>query len=301
MRATPAIDVATPEPSPGVDSHDRMVMSVHGKAEASGDAVASQRRPGRDYTELKSGQISFLSGRVLVWFSCGAASACAAKLTLAKYEASRTVEIVNCDTLNDEHPDNARFMRDVERWLGVKVKQIRSSLYGTVDEVNEGTRYMSGPDGARCTTELKKKPRQAYQWAEDLHVWGYTADEPKRIEDFEWNNPELQCEWVLRDAGMTKDDCHAMIAEAGIEQAAMYRLGYEHNNCLGCEKATSPAYWNKIRRDFPAVFALRAERSRELGVRLVRVKGVRMFLDELPADENEVVMEDLSCGPACNP
>ncbi len=160
---------------------------------------------------------------------------------------------------------------------------------------------MSGPDGARCTTELKKKPRIAYQWAEDLHVWGMTAGEEKRIDEFVWNNPELRCEWILRDAGMTKDDCHAMIAEAGIEQAAMYGLGFENNNCKGCEKATSPAYWNRTRRCFPETFALRARRSRELGVRLVRLKGVRIFLDELPPDEREEVKEDLSCGPACNP
>lgn len=81
----------------------------------------------------------------------------------------------------------------------------------------------------------------------------------------------------------------------------MYRLGFENNNCKGCEKATSPAYWNMTRRCFPETFALRARRSRELGVRLVRLKGVRIFLDELPADEREEVKEDLSCGPACNP
>lgn len=250
---------------------------------------------------LATGETSFLDGRILVWFSFGAASACAAKLALAKYGSSRVVEIINCNTTQDEHPDNARFMRDCEQWLGVSVKQIQSPLYSTADEVFQKTRYMSGPDGARCTAELKKKPRIAYQWAEDTHVWGMTADEGKRIRDFEWNNPELLNDWILRDAGMTKDDCHAMISEAGIEQAAMYRLGYKNNNCIGCVKAQSPAYWNKIREDFPAKFAERAARSRELGVRLVKVKGVRVFLDELAPECAEVVFENLSCGAACNP
>lgn len=255
---------------------------------------------------LKSGQTSFLNSRVLSWFSCGAPSACASKLAAEEYGfgpkvARVTLEIVNCDTLIEEHEDNARFMREVAEWIGWPVKQIRSSLYSTVDQVNVGTRYMAGPDGARCTTELKKKPRLAYQWAEDLHIWGLAADEEKRIKEFEFNNPDLRCQWILREAGMTTSDCHEMIKRAGIRLPAMYELGYEHNNCIGCLKATSPKYWNQIRRDFPAKFALRARRSRELGVRLVRLNGVRIFLDELPSDTVEEVKEDLSCGPACNP
>lgn len=253
-------------------------------------------------TILNNGQVSFMDGRVLVWFSCGAPSACAAKLAVQKHRGGAIeVQVINCDTLIEEHPDNARFLRDVERWIGVPVTQLRSDKYPDVDAVNVGTRYMSGPDGARCTLELKKKPREAYQFPEDLHIWGYAADEAKRIREFEFNNPELRNEWILRDNGLTEADCREMIVKAGIELPAMYALGYEHNNCIGCLKATSPKYWNQIRKDFPAKFALRAIRSRELGVRLVRHKGVRIFLDELPTSATEVVKEDLSCGPACNP
>jgi len=37
-----------------------------------------------------------------------------------------------------------------------------------------------------------------------------------------------------------------------------------------------------IRRDFPEVFQRRCEQSRELNVRLTRLHGERIFLDELP-------------------
>lgn len=248
---------------------------------------------------LNNGQVSFLQGRVLVWFSCGAASAVAAKLAVDKYRGG--CEIVNCNTLQDEHEDNPRFMRDVEQWIGQPIKQISSPLYSTVDEVAEKTRYMSGPDGARCTAELKKKPRMAYQWPEDTHIFGLTVDERRRIEDFEWNNPELKLEWILRDNGITKRACYQIISAAGIELPAMYRLGYHNNNCKGCLKATSAGYWNKVRVDFPDVFAQRAMRSRELGVRLVQLKKERIFLDELPEGVGKYKGEDLSCGPACNP
>jgi len=38
-----------------------------------------------------------------------------------------------------------------------------------------------------------------------------------------------------------------------------------------------------------------------LGVRLTRLKGERIFIDEIPYDEGEdpIVTEDVSCGPDC--
>jgi hypothetical protein len=236
---------------------------------------------------------------VIVWFSCGAASAVTASLAVRKYGAERT-RVVYCNTLKSEHPDNARFLRDVEKWLGITVEVISSEKYASVDEVFEQTGWMSGPHGARCTVEMKKVPRYAFQQPDDQHMFGLTSDEQKRIREFEGNNPELTLEWVLRDAGITKDDCYSILREAGIELPVMYGLGFDHNNCMGCVKATSPAYWALVRQHFPDVFARRCKQSRDLGVRLVRYHGARIFLDELP----EVItdkrpQEDIECGPVC--
>jgi len=63
--------------------------------------------------------------RVLAWFSCGSASAYAAKLTVDKYGDG--CEIVYCDTLAHEHPDNRRFMEDVERWIGKPITVLKSA------------------------------------------------------------------------------------------------------------------------------------------------------------------------------
>lgn len=241
-------------------------------------------------------QTFFWRGRTLVWFSCGAASAVAAKLALIKYPEAI---IVNCDTLKDEHEDNPRFLREVSQWIGKPIQQIRSKRYRTTDEVFDGEVYMSGPEGARCTTELKKVPRMAFQYPEDIHIFGFTADEQDRIDDFEQNNPELFLDWVLRDAGLTKRDCYKEIHRAGIDLPMMYKLGYRNNNCKGCVKSASPGYWNKVRVDFPDTFKRRAEQSRRLGVRLVKLKGERIFLDELPPGIGKYEGEDLSCGPQC--
>jgi hypothetical protein len=242
--------------------------------------------------------------RVVVWFSCGAASAVAAKLAIEKY-AERAI-VVHCDTLASEHPDNRRFYDDVQRWLRREIITIRSRKYATVDDVIEARSYLSGNKGAPCTVELKKVPRFGFELPDDVHIFGYTADEAGRIEDFANTNFELQLEWILRDQGYSKKRCLRAIEDAGIELPEMYRVGFDHNNCLACVKATSPDYWRRTRRLFPEVFARRAEQSRKYGARLVRINGERKFLDELPPDSElalwaaiEPVAEDLSCGPQC--
>ena len=54
---------------------------------------------------------------IAVWFSCGAASAVAAKLTLERWGNSCNVRIIN-NPVAEEDPDNRRFLADVEQWLG---------------------------------------------------------------------------------------------------------------------------------------------------------------------------------------
>lgn len=239
--------------------------------------------------------------RILCWFSCGAASACAAKETLKRYGESHEVLVVNCDTRPSEHPDNYRFSQEVEKWLGVPIIYIRNEDYATVDDVFEQTRYMAGVRGARCTTELKKIPRLRFARPDDWHVFGLTFDEGKRVRDFTSRNPDLRLKWVLVDARITKADCLQQIDNAGIGLPAMYLLGFDNNNCPGCVKASSPWYWDRVRKFFPLVFQRRCAQSRKLGVRLVELHHhQRIFLDQLPQGPfRKNRKENLSCGPEC--
>jgi len=234
--------------------------------------------------------------RRLVWFSCGAASAVAAKLAVEQYGAG--CEVVYCDTMATEHPDNERFFNDVQKWIGRAITVIKSDKFDTIDDVFEKTRYMAGIKGARCTSEMKKIPREKFARTDDIHIFGYTADEQKRAADFEDRNPSLFVEWLLVDRNIDKGMCLWILDVLGIALPAMYALGFDHNNCLACAKATSPGYWNRTRKFFPAVFARRAAQSRLLGVRLVRLKGKRIFLDELPPDA-DAPDDDIECGPVC--
>ncbi|MCW0413522.1 hypothetical protein NG831_06315 [Xanthomonas sacchari] len=241
---------------------------------------------------------------IAVWFSCGAASAVAAKLTLERYGATHDVRVIN-NPIANEDPDNRRFLADVGRWLGIEIELATHSKYPAcdVEEVWEREKYISGVEGAPCTKYLKKGARQ--QWEARNHhdylVMGFTADEHKRHDDFVLTERSNVLP-VLIDAGLTKADCFTVLARAGIALPLMYILGYPNANCPGCGKATSPTYWNHVRKVHPDVFASRAMQSRKLGARLARYKGKRVFLDELPPDAKGRPMKSLKmpdCGIFC--
>ena len=219
--------------------------------------------------------------RTVVWFSAGAASAVAAKLTLLGVP-----DAVRAYTdPGSEHPDNARFLDDCERWFKREVVRLRSDRYVDTWQVWEERRFLVSPAGALCTAELKKRVRFAFERPDDVQVFGYTVEEQNRADRFRRQNPEVDLRTPLIDMGLTKDDCLAMIDRAGIELPAMYKLGYRNNNCIGCPKG-GIGYWNKIRRDFPDVFDRMARLERDIGASVLREDtrrgdGGPIWLDEL--------------------
>ena len=239
-------------------------------------------------------------GRVLVWFSCGAASAVAAKLAVEKYP---DCEILYCDTLAHEHEDNKRFMFDISKWIKKDIKILKSEKYTDIYDVFYKTRYLVGVGGARCSKELKKNVRKNYQVDSDVHIFGFSLDEKKRADRFEDNNNEL-IEWILIENNITKDDCYSILNRAGISLPEMYKLGYNNNNCIGCVKG-GLGYWNKIRIDFPEVFNKMAKVERDLNVAINKTyagdgKRKRVFLDELdPKAGRGVPIPNIDCGVIC--
>jgi len=241
---------------------------------------------------------------IAVWFSCGAASAVAAKKTIEQYGDTCEVRVIN-NPIAEEDSDNIRFLKDVEKWLGVEIETAVNSKYPSCSAVDvwEKRKYMSGVSGAPCTLELKKIARQQYEMDHDIdwHVLGFTSEEEKRFCNFQ-QNERLNTLPILIEHGLSKSDCYRILQEAGITPPRIYGMGYPNANCIGCVKATSPTYWNHVRKQHPAEFAQRAEQSRRIGVRLVRVKGERIFLDELSPDAKGRPMKnlDFECGIFCH-
>ena len=97
---------------------------------------------------VDGGRVLAMKDRIIVWFSCGAASAVASKETITRYGTSHEVVIVNCDTRINEHPDNYRFSADCEKWFGQPIVYIRSDDYKSVDEVFEAVAFCLSPASA---------------------------------------------------------------------------------------------------------------------------------------------------------
>lgn len=236
--------------------------------------------------------------RVLSWFSCGAASAVATKISI---ESGRNVVPVYCET-GSEHKDNERFLSDCEKWFDEKIIRIKSDKFNDTWDVWEKRKYLAGIDGAPCTVELKISPRLEFQKPDDIHVFGYTADKNDivRANRLRLNYPEMRIETPLITNGLTKQSVIAMIERAGISPPPMYALGFQNNNCIPCVKATSASYWALVRKCFPDEFNRMVEISRRLDVRLARLNDERIFIDEIPLDHPTTSPITPSCDFLCH-
>jgi hypothetical protein len=234
---------------------------------------------------------------IAVWFSCGAASAVAAKKTIKKYGDTHNILIVN------EHHDNDRFLYDVQDWLGVTILRATNPNYPSCDirDVFEKRKYISGVAGAPCTKYLKKEARYQFEKENkiDWHVLGFTYDEKDRSDRFMKYERENLIP-VLIDERITKGRCFEILQEAGIKLPEIYNLGFPNANCIGCVKSQSPTYWNLVREKFPDVFNERAEQTRRIGARLVKRNGKRIFLDELLPTDIGGKIKSWECGIFCD-
>lgn len=244
-------------------------------------------------------QEEVLTPRVVCWFSCGDASAVATKMALNKYGQTHEVVVARI-VIASEHPDNDRFAEDCAKWFGRPILNLRNEEYTDTWDVWEKRKYIAGIAGAPCTGELKKAVRFKFQRPDDIHVFGFTAEEAKRAGQFREQNFELTSYFPCLDAWLTKADCHALVRAAGITLPAMYLLGFNNNNCIGCPKGGA-GYWNMIRRHFPEQFDRMAELSRRLGARLIKQDGKRIFLDELlPTTGKQQDEVEIECSVFCD-
>ena len=225
----------------------------------------------------------------MCWISAGVSS------FIAGYLTGDIDEWIYID-IADQHPDSMRFVHDVEKVINRKVTILKSADFDNVEAVIKKYKYINSPYGAPCTGMLKKAVRK--KWENQhlqyhlVYVWGMDASEKRRADSIIKNFPEFEHEFPLIEKNMSKQDCHAMMEQIGIKRPIMYDMGYNNNNCLGCVKG-GKGYWNKIRMDFPKVFAGRAKLERDIGHSCIN--GV--FLDELKLNEgrmSEEIMQDCS-------
>ena len=237
-----------------------------------------------------------LNMRTISWFSCGAASAVATKLALL--EDPETV-VAYCEVI-EEHPDNKRFLKECEEWFGVEVLVLRNEFYkGSIYNVFEKN-YMRTPAGSPCTRALKKQVREKFEQPGDRQVFGYTVEEENRVNRFIDANNEVDIWPVLIEKGLTKEDCLAIVQNAGIELPVLYKQGFHHNNCIMCVKG-GMGYQNKMREHYPEEFKRMADLEKRKGYTVLKnPDGSPLYLHDLdPSAGNYPTEPNIECGIFC--
>lgn len=209
------------------------------------------------------------------WFSAGISSFITAYLVRESLD-----EIIYCH-IEEQHPDTLRFIHDCEQFLERKIT-ILQSPYKSVSNVIDAFQYIHSNHFAKCTEILKKRVRKEWEYGKNdlTYVWGYDVTEKHRSDRLYNEMLSQEHEFPLIENGFTKSDCHGLSKKLGLKRPITYDMGYQNNNCIGCVKG-GMWYWNKIRVDFPEVFALRAKQEREIGYTCIRSHGKQIFLDEL--------------------
>lgn len=249
---------------------------------------------------------------VVSWFSAGVSSAVATKMLIGR------IDRIIYTHIEDQHEDTMRFVKDCESWFG-KTVEIIQSPYKNVEAAVQagGAKFINGPSGAICTRYLKRRVRKEWECDNDdghlTYVWGLDVNESKprpprnisRVEGIRMAMPDQEHLFPLVDASISKEHAHEILRASGITRPAMYDLGYHNNNCVGCVKGGA-GYWNKIRVDFPDVFAKRAALERRIGGTCLKRNDVqegeevKLYLDELDPKagrHDSEIMDD--CGIMC--
>ena len=224
---------------------------------------------------------------IVSWFSTGVSSAVATKMVHP--------DQIQYFHIEDQHKDSIRFLNDCEKWFGMRI-DIGKSPLRTVENCCLSCSFIRGPHGAACTNRLKKRLRKEWEHnnpGRHTYVWGFDCNERARAEGVERAMPGHNHLFPILNK--TKSEVHGILEAAGIKRPAMYDMGYPNNNCIGCVKG-GMGYWNKIRVDFPDVFARRAAMERKIGAHILK----ECYLDELDPQRGrdcKIIVPD--CGMFC--
>jgi len=226
------------------------------------------------------------------WFSAGVSSAVATALDIDRIDRILYIHI------EDQHEDTLRFVHDCEAWFGIPTETIQSPLKSVENACRMAAFVNSGRLGAACTERLKRRLRKQWESEQTKHlryVWGFDCHEVERADRITHSMPNQDHLFPLIEQKINKAQAHAILKANSIRRPAMYDLGYQNNNCIGCVKG-GMGYWNKIRVDFPAVFAARAKMERDIGGTCIN--GI--YLDGLDPERgrNEPPICD-ECGIMC--
>lgn len=236
--------------------------------------------------------------KFLAWFSCGVTSAVACKLAVDKY--GDDVDIWYIET-GAAHSDNQRFIKNCENWYGKKILTAQHSKFKNPLEI-AAVEVFNTPWGAPCTKYLKKEVRQQIQnnYNNPIHIFGFEYTKKEINRAYRWKQQNTyNVYFPLIERQWNKKRCFQELLLNGIEVPAMYKLGYNNNNCIGCFKG-GKGYWNKIRTDFPNIFRRTADLELKTRHTCLKQDGKQLYLSNLsPTAGRHEKIDIPECGFFC--
>ena len=196
--------------------------------------------------------------RVIVALSGGKASAWCADWALKNYPREDVVLYFN-DT-KWEHPDLYRFMAE----LGTHFKHqiIVDSDGRNPEELFMDNRALASNQMPFCSRILKAERLQKYYEDGDVLVFGIGEDEEHRAKRIvgvyqlvaakTGKFPKLI--FPLISEKVTKKDIDKFLADAGIAEPIVYKLGFKHNNCAGGCVRAGAAHWALLLNKLPDIY-----------------------------------------------
>jgi len=200
-------------------------------------------------------------GRVIVALSGGKASAWCGDWALRTCRREDVVLYFN-DT-RWEHPDLYRFLEDLSRYWGKEV--VSDSDGRSPEELFVDNRALANNRMPFCSKELKAQRLHRYCGDGDVLVFGIGLDERHRAKRIAEVYGEVARKrkitlvpvFPLIAHQVTPDQIDAWLRSTGIEEPALYKMGFKHNNCSGGCVRSGKSQWLHLLKTLPEVYAER--------------------------------------------
>ncbi len=206
----------------------------------------------------------------IAWWSGGVTSAVACKLCIDWFGVDNT-RVVFIDTKNEDN-DTYRFKSDCEIWYGKTIETLTNEDYKNIQEVWYKSLSLNVANGAKCSSELKRKVRERFERINNYscQAFGFDIDEINRAKAMQVNHAKSKPIFPLISNLLTKKDCINLIKSANdlfisLQLPRTYKLGYHNNNCFktGCVQG-GVGYWQKIQAEDIEKFNRMAKVEHEL-------------------------------------
>lgn len=198
----------------------------------------------------------------VVSISSGVPSAVAAHITL---EEQGTADLVFMDTLI-EHPDNYRFLDDLERFWNIPIIRLSKGL--TPRDVAENEKMIFNQRIALCTRVLKIEPFLEYLKGIQDHkitvVLGMDASDKRRgrllkpVLNYGKLGYAVHYPLIAKGRKLEGESLHNMVKSWGVKVPETYGMNFKHANCLDPDKGGCFKFgmgdMERLRKYFPDAF-----------------------------------------------